>query len=64
MPPRILSPLRNTTYTLRRTSAPNTSIVFNATTDNDSNIIYWFVDDAYLGNSTKSALNRVVSQRE
>lgn len=52
MPPRILSPLRNATYTLRRTSSPNTSIVFNATTDNDSNIIYWFVDDAYLGNST------------
>lgn len=41
-----------TTYTLRRASSPNTSIVFNATTDNDSNIIYWFIDDAYLGNST------------
>lgn len=52
MPPRILSPLRNTTYTLRRASSPNTSIVFNATMDNDSNIIYWFIDDAYLGNST------------
>lgn len=51
-PPRILSPLRNTTYTLRRTSSPNTAIVFNATADNDSSVIYWFVDDAYLGNST------------
>ncbi|MEQ4925082.1 penicillin-binding protein 1C [Proteus hauseri] len=52
MPPRITSPLRNTTYTLRRDSSPTTSIVFNATADNDSSVIYWFVDDAYLGNST------------
>ena len=50
-PPRITSPLRNTTYTLRRDSLKRTPIVFNAITDNDSNVIYWFVEDVYLGNS-------------
>lgn len=51
MPPRISSPLRNTTYTLRRDSMTRSPIIFNAISDNDSNVIYWFVDDAYLGNS-------------
>ncbi|WP_347254065.1 penicillin-binding protein 1C [Leminorella grimontii] len=50
-PPRITSPLRNTTYTLRRTALKKTPIVFSAITDNDGSVIYWFVDDAYLGNT-------------
>ncbi|EOW1329968.1 penicillin-binding protein 1C [Klebsiella aerogenes] len=50
-PPRITSPLRNTTYTLRRGSLKRSPIVFNAITDNDSNVVYWFVEDVYLGNS-------------
>ncbi len=51
LPPRITSPLRNTTYTLRRDAIQRSPIVFNAITDNDSNVIYWFVEDVYLGNS-------------
>ena len=50
-PPQITSPLRNTTYTLRRT-AKQPSSCFTATADNDSSVIYWFAGDAYLGNST------------
>jgi penicillin-binding protein 1C len=56
-PPRITSPLRNTTYTLRQSQQGRDAIVFNATTDADSKTVYWFVDDIYLGSSaSKTAL--------
>jgi penicillin-binding protein 1C len=54
-PPRITSPLRNTTYTLRQSQQGRDSIVFNATTDADSKTLYWFVDDIYLGSSASKA---------
>ncbi|HEY4466582.1 MAG TPA: penicillin-binding protein 1C [Klebsiella sp.] len=62
-PPRITSPLRNTTYTLRRDSLKRSPIVFNAITDNDSNVIYWFVEDAYLGNSASRNIIEWFPQR-
>ncbi|MCD1127647.1 hypothetical protein LPW36_16955 [Jinshanibacter sp. LJY008] len=49
--PRITSPLRNTTYTLRNVNLRNDPIVFSAITDADTKVIYWFVDDIYLGNT-------------
>lgn len=49
--PRITSPLRSTTYTLRRETLSRTPIVLSAITDNDSDVVYWFADDVYLGNS-------------
>ncbi|MFV0549374.1 MAG: penicillin-binding protein 1C [Limnobaculum xujianqingii] len=49
--PRITSPLRNTTYTLRNVKQRNDPIVFSAITDADTKVIYWFVDDIYLGNT-------------
>lgn len=49
--PRITSPLRNTTYTLRNPQLRNDPIVFSAITDADTKIIYWFVDEIYIGNS-------------
>ncbi|MGL4861455.1 MAG: penicillin-binding protein 1C, partial [Enterobacteriaceae bacterium] len=54
--PQILSPLRNTTYSLRFTSKQRNSIVFNASSDGDSRTLYWFVDDIFLG-STASKQN-------
>lgn len=51
IPPRITSPLRNTTYTLRNPKLRDDPIIFSATTDADTKTIYWFVDDIYLGNS-------------
>jgi len=55
--PRITSPLRNTTYTLRQSQQGRDAIVFNATTDADSKTVYWFVDDIYLGSSaSKTAI--------
>ncbi|MFC0226220.1 penicillin-binding protein 1C [Serratia aquatilis] len=50
-PPRITSPLKNTTYTLRQSQQGRDKIAFNAVTDADSKTIYWFVDDIYLGSS-------------
>lgn len=47
--PKITSPLRNTTYTLRRHKQNSERIVFAATADTDANALYWFVDDIYLG---------------
>ncbi|WP_159566068.1 penicillin-binding protein 1C [Budvicia diplopodorum] len=50
-PPRITSPLRNTTYTLRNPKLRDDPVIFSATTDADAKTVYWFVDDIYLGNS-------------
>jgi len=49
--PRITSPLRNTTYTLRQSQGRHDHMSFNAVTDADSRVVYWFVNDIYLGSS-------------
>jgi len=55
--PHITSPLRSTTYTLRRLQDRQQHISLSAVTDADSHTLYWFVDDSYLGSSTgKNAL--------
>lgn len=57
-PPRITSPLKNTTYTLRQSQHGQDRISFNAVTDADSKMVYWFVDNIYLGSSaSKSAID-------
>ncbi|AHG19225.1 penicillin-binding protein [Chania multitudinisentens RB-25] len=57
-PPRITSPLKNTTYTLRQSQQGRDKITFNAVTDADSKTVYWFVDDIYLGSSaSKKAID-------
>lgn len=57
-PPRITSPLSNTTYTLRQSQGGRDKITFNAVTDADSKTIYWFVDDTLLGSSvSKTSLD-------
>lgn len=57
-PPRITSPLKNTTYTLRQSQQGRDRISFNAVTDADSKTVYWFVDDIYLGSSaSKTAID-------
>ena len=57
-PPRITSPLLNTTYTLRQSQQGQDQISFNAVTDADSQTVYWFVDEIYLGSSAnKSAID-------
>jgi penicillin-binding protein 1C len=50
-PPRITSPLRGSIYAMRLKQLGQERITFNATTDADSNVLYWFVNDAYIGRS-------------
>ncbi|POP49861.1 penicillin-binding protein 1C [Superficieibacter electus] len=57
-PPQITSPLKNTTYTLRQSQQGRDEIAFTAMTNADSNIVYWFVDDIYLGNSASTSTLR------
>ncbi len=53
-PPRINSPLSNVVYTLRR-SRPEESIELAAAIDGDSERMYWFADDRYLGSTGRGA---------
>ncbi len=51
-PPRITSPLRASTYAMRLDQTRPTPIAFSATADADTHALYWFVDDAYVGQGT------------
>lgn len=51
--PSITSPLKNTTYTLREKEEKE-RIVLSAVTDADVKMLYWFVDDEYIGSSEQS----------
>jgi len=50
-PPRITSPLRGSTYTMRTKDAGDTQIPFSATADASAHTLYWFVNSAYIGSS-------------
>jgi penicillin-binding protein 1C len=54
-PPRLLSPLANTVYTLRL-SRPEETIALAAAIESDSERVYWFADNRYLGNSSGDAV--------
>ncbi|MEY2170532.1 MULTISPECIES: penicillin-binding protein 1C [unclassified Rhodanobacter] len=51
-PPQITSPLRASTYAMRLHQDQPTPIAFSATADADAHALYWFVDDAYVGQGT------------
>ena len=51
-PPQITSPLRASAYAMRLHAATPTSIALSATADADARALYWFVDDAYVGQGT------------
>lgn len=50
-PPRITSPLRDSTYAIRLARAGGNTLTFAASDDADVRALYWFVDDAYVGHS-------------
>jgi len=54
-PPRITSPLRGSTYTMRVKQAGDTGIAFTASADAGAHVLYWFVNDAYVGSSAPGA---------
>jgi len=47
--PRITSPLRGVTYTLRPGHEKSEKLALQAVTDGGSNEVFWFVDDRYVG---------------
>ena len=53
-PPRLNSPLAHVVYTLRL-SKPEESIELAAAVDGNSERMYWFADDRYLGNNGKGS---------
>ena len=50
-PPQITSPLRGSTYAMRLNGRGQERIAFTATTDADVHVLYWFVNDAFVGRS-------------
>jgi penicillin-binding protein 1C len=47
--PRITSPLRGSAYVMRLIERGRERVALNATADADAHVLYWFVDDAYVG---------------
>lgn len=48
-PPSITSPLKGSTYQIRVARLGTETIAFSATSDASARVLYWFVDDAYVG---------------
>jgi len=47
--PRITSPLRGSAYVMRLVAQGRERVALNATADADAHVLYWFIDDAYVG---------------
>ena len=54
-PPRITSPLRGSTYTMRLKEEGRAPIAFAASADAGVRALYWFVGDAYIGQTAPGA---------
>lgn len=54
-PPRITSPRTGVTYTIRPNHPDGNRITFTATDDASVQILYWFVDGAYIGHTQPGA---------
>lgn len=50
--PSITSPLRGAVYTIRAETMDKERISFSATTDAEVELVYWFIDEEYIGKST------------
>ncbi|HEY3638598.1 MAG TPA: penicillin-binding protein 1C [Rhizomicrobium sp.] len=49
--PQITSPARGSTYALRLAQGSHQPVAFSAVADADSRILYWFVNESYVGRS-------------
>lgn len=54
-PPRINSPLNNGEYIIRKEQSRHNSIILDASSDGDSQKLYWFANDSYLGSGTPAS---------
>jgi penicillin-binding protein 1C len=50
-PPQIVSPIKEIEYVIRPQVNENQELAFIATTDADSNMVYWFLDQEFVGTS-------------
>jgi penicillin-binding protein 1C len=48
-PPLIVSPVRGAAYVKRLSCPDDARVAFTASADADAHLIYWFVDDAFVG---------------
>jgi penicillin-binding protein 1C len=51
--PSIVSPLKNTIYTIRQNKEDEERILFSAVTDANVKTLYWFVNDEYIGSAAQ-----------
>jgi penicillin-binding protein 1C len=54
-PPKITSPLRGVTYALRENQHAEDSVNLRATTDADTNEVFWFADQTFIGRAKAGA---------
>jgi penicillin-binding protein 1C len=54
-PPKITSPLRGVTYALRENQNAEESVNLRATTDADTNEVFWFADQTFIGRAKAGA---------
>ncbi len=54
-PPKITSPLRGVTYALRENHNAEESVNLRATTDADTNEVFWFADQTFIGRAKAGA---------
>jgi penicillin-binding protein 1C len=54
-PPKITSPLRGVTYALRENQNADDSVNLRATTDADTNEVFWFADQTFIGRAKAGA---------
>jgi penicillin-binding protein 1C len=54
-PPKITSPLRGVTYALRENQHTEDSVNLRATTDADTNEVFWFADQTFIGRAKAGA---------
>jgi penicillin-binding protein 1C len=54
-PPKITSPLRGVTYALRENQHAGDSVNLRATTDADTNEVFWFADQTFIGRAKAGA---------
>lgn len=50
--PQIVSPLSSVSYSIREAQLGSERLGFNAHADGEVRVLYWFVDEAYVGQST------------
>jgi penicillin-binding protein 1C len=54
--PKITTPLRGVTYTLRLSDSERQAVPLSASIDADSAQVYWFANTSFIGSSSRGAI--------